>query len=68
MGQHKHNPTAIAAKEGKLPPKPPKKSKKERDRELQAMVWQAMMEKSPATAALVGALSQSPYSQEYFKE
>ena len=25
MGQHKHNPTAIAAKNGKLPPK--KKSK-----------------------------------------
>lgn len=24
MGQHKHNPTAIAAKEGKLPPKRPK--------------------------------------------
>lgn len=24
MGQHKYNPTAIAAKEGKLPPKKPK--------------------------------------------
>lgn len=24
MGQHKHNPTAIAKKEGKLPPKKPK--------------------------------------------
>lgn len=24
MGQHKHNPIAIAAKEGKLPPKQPK--------------------------------------------
>lgn len=33
MGQHKHNPTAIAAKNGELPPKPRDKlSKKERDR------------------------------------
>ena len=31
MGQHKHNPTAIAAKEGKLPPKPPKMSTRERE-------------------------------------
>lgn len=31
MGQHKSNPTAIAAKEGKLPPKPPALSKRERD-------------------------------------
>ena len=31
MGQHKYNPTAIAAKEGKIPPKPPKLSKKQRD-------------------------------------
>jgi hypothetical protein len=36
MGQHKHNPTAIAAKEGKLPPKPKKKGKRELDRELYA--------------------------------
>lgn len=36
MGQHKHNPTAIAAKEGKLPPKPEKKSKRQLDRELYA--------------------------------
>lgn len=36
MGQHKTNPTAIAAKEGKLPPKPKKKSKREIDRELRA--------------------------------
>ena len=31
MGQHKYNPTAIAAKEGKLPPKEKKLSKHERD-------------------------------------
>ena len=32
MGQHKGNPVAIAAKNGELPPKPPKKSKAEIDR------------------------------------
>ena len=31
MGQHKHNPTAIAAKNGELPPKKPKMSKRERN-------------------------------------
>ena len=36
MGQHKYNPTAIAAKEGKIPPKPKKKGKRELDRELLA--------------------------------
>ena len=36
MGQHKTNPTAIAAKEGKIPPKPKKKGKRERDRLLYA--------------------------------
>ena len=32
MGQHKHNPTAIAAKNGELPPKHKKMSKRERER------------------------------------
>ena len=36
MGQHKHNPVAIAAKKGKLPPKPKKMSKRESDRLLYA--------------------------------
>ena len=37
MGQHKTNPTAIAAKEGKIPPKPKSElSKRERDRLLYA--------------------------------
>lgn len=31
MGQHKYNPTAIAAKNGELPPKPRKPSKRERE-------------------------------------
>lgn len=29
MGQHKHNPTAIKAKNGELPPKPKTPSKRE---------------------------------------
>lgn len=36
MGQHKTNPTAIAAKEGKIPPKPKKKGKREVEREMLA--------------------------------
>ena len=36
MGQHKHNPTAIAAKNGELAPKPEKLSKREMDRIMYA--------------------------------
>ncbi len=36
MGQHKYNPTAIAAKNGELPPKPKKMSKRESERLLYA--------------------------------
>ncbi len=36
MGQHKHNPTAISAKNGELPPKPKKMGKRECDRLLYA--------------------------------
>lgn len=32
MGEHKHNPTVIAAREGKLPPKKKPISKRERER------------------------------------
>ena len=46
MGQHKHNPTAIAAKEGKLPPKPQKKSKRQMERETYAMAAAMLMEKT----------------------
>ena len=36
MGQHKHNQTAIKAKNGELPPKPKKLSKRESDRLIYA--------------------------------
>lgn len=38
MGQHKYNPTAQAAKEGKLPPKPEKISKREQERQIRRMI------------------------------
>lgn len=36
MGQHKHNPVAIAAKNGELPPKKKPVSKRESERFMQA--------------------------------
>ena len=57
MGQHKYNPTAIAAKEGKLPPKQKKMSKAELNRELHGMIWSELVKRSPSTAAIVAALS-----------
>ena len=42
MGQHKYNPTAIAAKNGELPPKSKKTSKREREAFLQNAVENAM--------------------------
>lgn len=40
MGEHKHNPIAIAAKNGELPPKKPKLSKRQRDALLMAQIEQ----------------------------
>ena len=42
MGQHKYNPVAIAAKNGEIPPKPKKPSKREREAMLQNAVENAM--------------------------
>ena len=38
MGQHKHNPNCRLARDGKLPPKPKKLSKREQERLLYAMI------------------------------
>lgn len=43
MGQHKYNPNCQLAREGKLPPKPPKKPKRQLERELYAMCYDHMM-------------------------
>ena len=40
MGQHKYNPNCQLAKEGKLPPKQKKLSKRQRDRLLMAMIYE----------------------------
>lgn len=40
MGQHKFNPTAIAAKNGELPPKPKGMSKRDKDRLLMAAIYE----------------------------
>ena len=40
MGQHKYNPTAIAAAKGELPPKPKKMSKRQQERMLMAMIYE----------------------------
>ena len=38
VGQHKYNPNCQLAREGKLPPKPKKMSKREQERLLYAMI------------------------------
>lgn len=40
MGQHKFNPTAIAAKNGELPPKPKGMSKRDEDRLLMSAIYE----------------------------
>lgn len=44
MGQHHFNPTAIAAKNGELPSKPEKMSKRESERILLAEIRRKMYE------------------------
>jgi hypothetical protein len=38
MGQHKHNPIAIAAAKGEIPPRPEEMSKREREAMLLAVI------------------------------
>ena len=42
MGQHKYNQTAIAAKNGEIPPKPKRPSKAERERAMYDAMQYAM--------------------------
>lgn len=42
MGQHKHNPTAIKAKNGEIPPKPPRMSKRKQLRMIDAEIRKRM--------------------------
>ena len=61
MGQHKYNPTAIAAARGELPPKPPKKSKRQRDAEIRMAVLAALEKHVPGTAVFLDALTLPGY-------
>ena len=45
MGQHKHNPNCKLAKEGKLPKKPKRKSKREVEKELYAICSEYIRER-----------------------
>lgn len=40
MGQHKYNPNCQLAREGKLPPKPEKMSKRQRERLLMKIIYE----------------------------
>ena len=42
MGQHKYNPTAIKAKNGEIPPKPLRMSKREQLRMIDAEIRKRM--------------------------
>lgn len=43
MGQHKYNPNCQLAREGKLPPKPKKMSKRESERMMYAMCQEVLL-------------------------
>lgn len=61
MGQHKYNPTALEVKQGKLPPKPPKKSKAQSDAEMRMAVLASLEKHAPGTAKLLGMLEGNRY-------
>ncbi len=50
MGQHKYNPTAIAAKNGEIPPKPKPPSKREREAIAYAALQDAMHKRGLLTS------------------
>lgn len=64
MGQHKYNPTAIKAKNGELPPKPKKMSKRESDRLLYAKCQEILYR--PLVDAYVKM--ETDYAEESFVE
>ena len=57
MGQHKYNPNCQLAREGKLPPKPKKMSKRERERLLYAECQRILLQ--PLVKAYVKMQQQS---------
>ena len=59
MGQHKYNPNCQLAREGKLPPKPKKMSKREQKRLLYAMIWE-----KTGIGRIEQMLGDNPYEEE----
>lgn len=52
MGQHKYNQTAIAAKNGELPPKPKKMGKREAERWLMREIGRELERRTGIYSAL----------------
>lgn len=56
MGQHKHNPTAIAAAKGELPPKPKRLGKREAERLLQSALVAKLCEVNPSVNTILSEM------------
>lgn len=41
MGQHKYNETALLAKQGKIPPRPPRLTKRQREEIARRLIWES---------------------------
>lgn len=52
MGEHKYNPTAIAAKNGELPPKPKNPTKKEMEAAFYEALNRVLIERLAKKASL----------------
>lgn len=66
MGEHKHNPTAIAARNGEIPPKKPKPSKREREMMAKAALNDALRKRGiPALYDLEHAANMEKVMREY---
>ena len=61
MGQHKHNPTALLAKEGMLPPKDIQMSKREAEYRAQWEIFNKMFVETGIAQAM------GPHTAEYLK-
>lgn len=63
MGQHKYNPTAIAAANGELPPKPKKLGKRKSERLLKQMICAEMYNRTGVSPSInYGIVLRNPES------
>ena len=63
MGQHKYNPNCQLARDGKLPPKPKKLSKRERDRLMVKMIYE-----KPGIGAIERSLGINSFKEAAFMD